>query len=98
MSEYLQGRETHRGGGESEGSPDMYKPHGPTSVSPYIIVDGASRTIDLLGRGVDAVELHQFPASDGKPLHAEVRIDDTVSCWHTDQGAGPRCLAPCWNL
>jgi PhnB protein len=55
-----------------------YKPQGYTSVSPYLIVDGASRTIDFLVQVFDAVELRRFPDETGKLMHAEVRIDDTV--------------------
>jgi uncharacterized glyoxalase superfamily protein PhnB len=55
-----------------------YKPRGYTTVSPYLIVDGASNTIDFLTRVFGAVELRRFPDSSGKLMHAEVRIDDTV--------------------
>ncbi len=55
-----------------------FKPQGYTSVSPYLVVDGAAQTIDFLVRALDAVELRRFPAPNGKLLHAEVRIDDTV--------------------
>jgi uncharacterized glyoxalase superfamily protein PhnB len=55
-----------------------YKPAGYTSVSPYLIVGDASATIDFLARAFDAVELRRFPAPDGRLMHAEVRIDDTV--------------------
>jgi uncharacterized glyoxalase superfamily protein PhnB len=55
-----------------------HKPQGYTTVSPYLIVDGASRTIDFLVRVFGAVELRRFPDSSGKLMHAEVRIDDTV--------------------
>ncbi len=55
-----------------------FKPHGYTTVSPYLIVDGASRTIDFLVRVFGAAELRRFPDADGKLLHAEVRIGDTV--------------------
>jgi PhnB protein len=55
-----------------------YKPEGYNSVSPYLIVDGAARTIEFLQRAFGAVELRRFPDSSGKVVHAEVRIDDTV--------------------
>jgi uncharacterized glyoxalase superfamily protein PhnB len=55
-----------------------YKPDQYTSVSPYLIVDGANGTINFLKQVFDAVELRRFPAPDGKVMHAEVRIDDTV--------------------
>ena len=56
----------------------MYKPDDYTSVAPYLIVDGAARTIEFLTRVFDAVELRRFPDADGKVVHAEVRVDDTV--------------------
>lgn len=55
-----------------------HKPDGYTSVSPYLIVDGAERTIDFLVRVFGAVELRRFPDDRGRLIHAEVRIDDTV--------------------
>jgi uncharacterized glyoxalase superfamily protein PhnB len=55
-----------------------HKPFGYTTVSPYLVVDGASQTIDFLIRVFGAVELRRFPDSTGKLNHAEVRIDDTV--------------------
>ncbi len=56
----------------------MHKPAGYTSVSPYLIVDGAERTIEFLRGVLDAREIRRFPDSSGKIVHAEVRIDDTV--------------------
>ena len=58
--------------------PSSYKPQAYNSVSPYLIVDGASRTIDFLVQVFDAVELRRFPDPTGMIMHAEVRIDDTV--------------------
>ncbi|HEY6952439.1 MAG TPA: VOC family protein [Bacteroidota bacterium] len=55
-----------------------YKPNGYSTVSPYLIVDGAARTIDFLTKVFDAVSLRQIPGPNGKLMHAEVRIDDTV--------------------
>lgn len=55
-----------------------YKPEGYTSVSPYLIVDGAERAIEFLVHVFGAVELRRFPDDAGRLRHAEVRIDDTV--------------------
>jgi uncharacterized glyoxalase superfamily protein PhnB len=55
-----------------------HKPHGYTTVSPYLIVDGAGATIDFLVRVFGAVELRRFAGDAGKVMHAEVGIDDTV--------------------
>ena len=56
----------------------LYKPDGYTSVSPYLIVDGANATIEFLRRVFTAVEIRRFADPAGKIMHAEVRIDDTV--------------------
>lgn len=55
-----------------------HKPEGYSTVSPYLIVNGASGTIDFLARVFGAVELRRFPSDDGKVMHSEVRIGDTV--------------------
>jgi uncharacterized glyoxalase superfamily protein PhnB len=58
--------------------PVPFKPAGYSSVSPYLIVNGAGRTIDFLVRVFDAVELRRFPDATGRILHSEVRIGDSV--------------------
>jgi len=55
-----------------------HKPEGYSTVSPYLIVDGASETIDFVVRVFDGVALRRFADESGKLVHAEVRIDDTV--------------------
>jgi len=55
-----------------------FKPTGYTTVSPYLIVGGASRTIDFLTRVFGATELRRFPDEHGKLMHSEVRVGDTV--------------------
>lgn len=56
----------------------LYKPEGYSTVSPYLIVNGAEQTIAFLTRVFGATALRRFPAEDGKLLHAEVRLGDTV--------------------
>lgn len=55
-----------------------YKPAGYTSVSPYLIVNGAQATINFLIAVFGAVPLRIIPGEDGVIRHGEVRIDDTV--------------------
>jgi uncharacterized glyoxalase superfamily protein PhnB len=55
-----------------------YKPVGYTTVSPYLIVAGASETIEFLKKIFDATELRRFPDPSGKVMHAEMRIGDTI--------------------
>ena len=57
---------------------DAHKPAGYSTVSPYLIVSGASATIDFLARVFGGTELRRLPVEDGWVMHAEVRIDDTV--------------------
>jgi PhnB protein len=55
-----------------------FKPNEYSTVSPYLIVDGAKGTIEFLKNVFGAVELRRFPDESGRMMHAEVRIDDTV--------------------
>lgn len=55
-----------------------HKPPNYNSVSPYLVVDGADATIAFLTRAFGAEELRRFPGEEGRVMHAEVRIDDTV--------------------
>ncbi len=55
-----------------------YKPGDSSTVSPYLIVDGANKTIEFLKDVFDAVEVRRFADTEGKLRHAEVRIDDSV--------------------
>src|SRR6266849_7429741 len=55
-----------------------WKPEGYSTVSAYLVVEGAQRVIDFLKKIFGATDLRHFPTADGKSLHAEVRIGDTV--------------------
>ncbi|MCW5621867.1 MAG: VOC family protein [Burkholderiales bacterium] len=55
-----------------------HKPASYSTVSPYLVVNGADATIDFLKRVFGAIELRRFPGQAGKIMHAEVRIDDSV--------------------
>ena len=55
-----------------------HKPVEYNTVSPYLIVAGASGTIDFLKQVFGATELRRFADPSGKVMHAEVRVDDTV--------------------
>lgn len=55
-----------------------FKPDGYNSLSPYFIIDGAQKFIDLLSFIFDATVCRRFDLPGGKIMHAEVRIDDTI--------------------
>ena len=54
------------------------KPQGYSTVSVYIVTEGAQRVIDFLKSTFDATDLRHFDTPDGKIMHAEVRIGDAV--------------------
>lgn len=55
-----------------------FKPTGYNSVSPYFIVNGAQKFIDLMKSIFDAKELRRYDMPDRTIMHAEIQIDDSV--------------------
>src|SRR5690606_24448273 len=55
-----------------------FKPPGYNSVSPYFVVDGAEKLIALLVKIFEAEELRKYEDPDGRIIHAEIKIDDSV--------------------
>jgi PhnB protein len=55
-----------------------YKPNNYNSVSPYFIVRGAQKFIDLMIKVFNAKELRRYDNPDGTIMHAEIQIDDSV--------------------
>src|SRR5690606_35139273 len=51
---------------------------GYNSVSPYFIVDGAQKFIDLMKEIFNAKELRRYDGPDGSVMHAEMHIDDSA--------------------
>jgi uncharacterized glyoxalase superfamily protein PhnB len=56
----------------------QYKPVGYNSVSPYFIADGAQKLVDFLKQLFHAVEIRRFDRPDGKIMHTELKIDDSI--------------------
>jgi uncharacterized glyoxalase superfamily protein PhnB len=73
-----------------------WKPENYNSVSVYIVADKAQRVIDFLKETFDAAELRRFGTPDGKIMHAEVSIDDTVVMIADAGGAYP--ALPVWCM
>jgi PhnB protein len=57
---------------------NAFKPKGYNSVSPYFIVTGAQKFIDLLNDIFGAKNLRRYDMPDGTIIHAEIQIDDSV--------------------
>jgi uncharacterized glyoxalase superfamily protein PhnB len=53
-------------------------PEGQPRVSPYLVSRDASRVIEFTKRVLGAKELYRLAGPDGKVMHAEVRIGDSV--------------------
>ena len=61
-----------------------YKPQGYSSVSAYIVADGAQDLIDFLIKAFDARQTRRYDMPDGAIMHAEVQIDDTLRAIRND--------------
>src|ERR1700732_3023813 len=71
-----------------------WKPQGYNAVSVYIVADGGQALIDFLKTTFDAQDLRRFDNPDGKIMHAEVRISDTIEMIAEAGGAYP--AFPAW--
>jgi PhnB protein len=71
-------------------------PDGYHSVTPYLIINGASDAIEFYKKAFGATELFRMPAPGGKIGHAEIKIGDSpimLSDEHTEMGyVGPETL------
>ena len=56
----------------------QFKPTGYNSASPYFIVNGGQKFIDLMKVIFNAKELRRYDMPDGTIMHAEILIDDSV--------------------
>jgi PhnB protein len=53
-------------------------PEGFHTVTPYLMVQGASKLIDFLKQAFGAEEIFRMARPDGAIMHAEVRIGDSI--------------------
>lgn len=53
-------------------------PNGMHTVTPHLICTGAAEAIEFYKKAFGAVELSRLPGSDGKVMHASIRIGDSV--------------------
>jgi PhnB protein len=66
-----------------------YKPQGYSSVSAYIVANGAQDVIDFLIKAFDARQTRRYDVPDGSIMHAEVQIDIA-------DGGGDNPAFPIW--
>ncbi len=55
-----------------------YIPTGYHNVVPYITCNNAAESIEFYKRAFGAEELYRMPTPDGKIMHAEIKIGDSV--------------------
>ena len=53
-------------------------PDGYHSVTPYMCIDGAAKAFDFYKAAFDAAEVLRMPGPEGKIMHAEMRIGDSI--------------------
>jgi len=53
-------------------------PEGYHTVTPYMMLKEASRALDFYKQALGAVELMRMAAPDGRIMHAEIRIGDSI--------------------
>jgi PhnB protein len=53
-------------------------PQGYHTVTPSIVVAGAAKAIEFYKKALGAQEIMRFPGPDGKLMHAEIRVGDSV--------------------
>lgn len=56
----------------------QFKPENYNSVSPYFIVNGAQKLVDLLKELFSATEMRRYDRPDGTIMHIELQIDDSI--------------------
>lgn len=62
-------------------------PEGYHSVTPYLIIKGASRAIDFYKKAFGATEVMRFPGPNNTVAHAEIKIGDS-HVMLADEGQG----------
>ncbi len=53
-------------------------PKGYHTVTPSLIVAGAVKAIDFYKKALGAEEVMRFPGPDGKIMHAEIKVGDSI--------------------
>jgi PhnB protein len=69
-------------------------PDGYHTITPYLIVKGAANAIDFYKKAFGATELFRMPGPEGRVMHAEIKIGDTILMVNDAMGGGktPKAL------
>ena len=55
-----------------------YKPAGYNSLSPYFVINGAQKLVDLLKALFGATEKRRYETPEGNIMHLALQIDDSI--------------------
>jgi len=71
-----------------------YRPHGVTTLTPYLAVRGAAKAIDFYKKAFDARELSRFEGDGGRVDHATILIGDATVYLadESDRAPSPQAL------
>jgi PhnB protein len=53
-------------------------PDGYHTITPYLMIQDSPKFIEFLNRAFDAKEIHRSETKDGKIMHAEVKVGDSM--------------------
>jgi PhnB protein len=71
-------------------------PKGYHTVTPSLFVAGAAKAIDFYKKALGAEELMRFPGPDGKIMHAEIKLGDSIVMLADEMpdmgGRGPKSI------
>jgi PhnB protein len=68
-------------------------PQGLRTVTPYLVIDGASKAIDFYKKAFGAKEIDRSPMPDGTLMHATIQIGDSIIMM-SDEMPGADSKAP----
>jgi PhnB protein len=68
-------------------------PEGHHTLTPHLILDDAARAIDWYKKALGAVEVMRSAGPDGKIMHAELRIGDSLIMLNDEMGGGKSAKA-----
>ena len=68
-------------------------PDGFHTATPSLVVSNAREAIEFYKKAFDANEIYQFPAPDGKIMHAMIQIGDSFIMM-SDEFPGMGCSSP----
>lgn len=64
-------------------------PDGYTSITPYLVVSDVPTAIEFYKRAFDAEQLFRMDAPDGKVMHAEIKIGNSILMMTSEMDMGP---------